>query len=107
MESFSSVPQGSVQGAMPSSGVSLAESSADTSFPETDSEEPVSDVSVAASLDSSYTESEGSTASCEEHIYGETPVETVGNLDIYECTICGYRNVVPNGILIGETGDDG
>lgn len=44
--------------------------------------------------------SEETSAACE-HVYGDTPVETVGNLEIYECSLCGEQKVVANGTLIG------
>lgn len=35
------------------------------------------------------------------HEFGDEPVEIVGNLYVYECALCGEREVVPQGTLIG------
>ena len=68
-------------------------------------EEPT--VSKEVTQDDSQTVSEASQAVSEEtegsctHRYGDEPVESVGNLYIYECVHCGERKVVPQGTLIG------
>lgn len=35
------------------------------------------------------------------HEYGSEPIDTVGNIEFYECQKCGERKVVANGSLIG------
>lgn len=44
--------------------------------------------------------SEETAVSCV-HEFGDEPVEIVGNLYVYECSLCGEREVVPQGTLIG------
>lgn len=49
----------------------------------------------------SHEVSEVTSVSCV-HSFDDDPVEIVGNLYVFECTHCGERKVVPQGILIGE-----
>ena len=62
--------------------------------------ETLSETSTASSI-SAQEVSEETEISCT-HMFGDEPVEIVGNLYVFECTLCGAREVVPQGTLIGN-----
>ena len=61
--------------------------------------EPANDGSGISQTEPSSV-SECTTSACA-HVYGSEPIDTVGNIDFYECQKCGERKIIANGSAMG------